>query len=366
MTRSSTQSTPDGTARNATEDESAAVDESSSRDSKSGDSKSGDSSSGASSADSSTGSSSATREFRQDVYAGLGAEQKTLPCKYFYDLRGSELFEQICELPEYYPTRVELALMNRHASEMGQALGPRTRLVEFGSGSSQKTRVLLAHLNSPAGYVPVDVSKEFLLQTAEQLEREFPHIEILPAVADFTNPLRLPGTDQLAETTTVYFPGSTIGNFERDQVEEILEQIRELVGNDGGLLIGIDLHKDLETLEAAYNDEQGVTAEFNLNLLQRINNELSGDFDPERFRHRAIYNSDEHRIEMSLVSMGENNVAVGDRWFQFDDGEEIVTEFSHKYDLDEFAAVAATTGFRLQHVWTDDKQQFAVIYLLAS
>jgi dimethylhistidine N-methyltransferase len=306
---------------------------------------------------------STVAEFRTDVYAGLKARPKTLPCKYFYDRRGSELFEQICELPEYYPTRVEISLMNQYAQEMGEAIGSGTTLVEFGSGSSLKTRHLLGHLVSPAGYIPVDVSGDFLLQTAAQLQRDFPNIEILPAVADFTLPFQVPQTKHRSESTTVYFPGSTIGNFEPDEVEQLLQNIVTIVGPGGGLLIGIDLHKDVATLEAAYDDEQGVTSEFNLNLLHRINGELLGDFNVERFEHRAVYNSAEQRIEMSLVSAGENHVTIGEREFSFEGGEEIITEYSHKYDLLEFTQLAAKNGLKLEEYWTDDEQQFAVIYL---
>lgn len=309
---------------------------------------------------------STVAEFRRDVYAGLAARPKTLPCKYFYDRRGSELFERICGLPEYYPTRVEIAIMSQYAREMGAAVGPGTTLVEFGSGSSQKTRLLLGHLASPAGYIPVDVSRDFLLQTAAQLTRDFPKIEILPAVADFTLPFQVPQPKRPSESTTVYFPGSTIGNFELDEVELLLQRIVEIVGPGGGLLIGIDLHKDVATLESAYNDRQGVTAEFNLNLLRRINDELGGDFNLNRFEHSAVYNSDEHRIELSLLSSGENHVTIGEREFSFEDGEAIITEYSHKYDMLEFTQLATNNGLHLEEYWTDDAQRFAVIHLRAA
>lgn len=307
-----------------------------------------------------------SEQFLRDVLQGLRQSPPTLPCKYFYDFRGSQLFEQICQLPEYYPTRTELRIMHQYADQMGAALGSAAMLIELGSGSSQKTRELLEHLPDPVAYVPVDVSATFLHKTAEQLRADFPSVEILPVVADFTRGFPLPEPQRPPQRKSFYFPGSTIGNLEEAEVDSLLEQIATAVGPGGGLLIGIDLHKDVATLEAAYNDAQGVTADFNKNLLHHINRELDADFSVDDFAHRATYNSDRHRIEMSLVCQRDQEVTIDDAVFAFAAGDEILTEYSHKYDLDEFAAVAARAGFQLQQTWTDDDQLFAVLYLVVA
>lgn len=304
-----------------------------------------------------------TEKFLHEVLAGLNSRPRRLPCKYFYDEQGSQLFEQICDLDEYYLTRTELAIMQRSAAEMGDRIGPRVMLVEYGSGSSIKTRILLDHLTDPIACVLVDLSCEHLQQTAARIASDYPAIEIIPVCQDFTGEIELPAARQRASRRVVYFPGSTVGNFEPQETRTLLAGIARLCGEKGGLLIGIDLQKDTATLEAAYNDRAGVTAEFNLNLLRRINRELGGDFNIERFAHRSIYNTDQHRIEMHLVSQSEQIVSIGQHKFQFAVGESICTEYSHKYSIGGFAELAAEAGFTLDKHWTDEDRLFAVLYL---
>lgn len=294
-----------------------------------------------------------------DVLRGLAKPKKTLPTALLYDARGSQLFEQICELPEYYPTRTELAIMRAHIDEIAEAIGPGATLFEYGSGSSVKTRLLLAALHEPRAYLPVDISREHLLATAEQLRAEFPKLRVEPICADFTRPLELPTT--LGHGRRVgYFPGSTIGNFETPAAIELLRQLASLAGRDGGVLVGADLRKPASVLEAAYDDAAGVTAEFNLNLLVRINRELRGDFDPSRFEHRAYWDDEHGRIVMTLVSTCAQVVTVGGHSFAFAEGESIRTEYSHKYTLESFAELAQRAGLRVERVWTDPQQWFSV------
>ncbi|REK24373.1 MAG: L-histidine N(alpha)-methyltransferase [Planctomycetota bacterium] len=301
-------------------------------------------------------------EFLEEVITGLGRAPKSLPCKFFYDERGSHLFEQICELEEYYPTRTELGIMRRYAGEMAEQIGPGVMLVEYGSGSSTKTTLLLDRLEGPVAYVPVDISGEHLHQTAESLARRYPEIEILPVCADFTGEFELPVSRRTPTHKAVYFPGSTIGNLTPDLAERMLRRIVEKCGCGGGLLIGVDLQKDIATIEAAYNDARGVTAEFNLNLLHRINEELGGNIDVDRFEHRAKYNRELHRVEIDLVSLCEQTVEVGDASFDFSAGEKICTEHSHKYTIDGFADLAARAGLELHRAWTDERDYFAVLH----
>jgi dimethylhistidine N-methyltransferase len=285
-----------------------------------------------------------------------------LPCKYFYDQRGSELFDQICQLDEYYLTRSELALMDQFAPEMGAQIGPGAMLVEYGSGSSVKTRYLLDGLPDAVAYVPVDISGDHLQQTARELARDYPRIEILPVWADFTQDFALPRSVRTPTHSAVYFPGSTIGNLLPGPATGLLRRITRMCSTGGGLLIGIDLKKDAATIEAAYNDRLGVTAEFNLNLLRRINRELGADFDLDQFFHRACYNGELGRVEMHLVSRRAQAVTFGGETIEFDRGETICTEYSHKYTVDEFAAVAAAAGLTLRREWTDKGRQVAVLH----
>lgn len=300
--------------------------------------------------------------FLQEVLAGLTVSPKHLPCKYFYDKRGSELFDRICLLDEYYLTRADLQIMERYAAEMGAQIGPGVMLVEFGSGSSVKTRYLLDALPQPAAYVPVDISREHLQQTSAELARDYPGLEILPVAADFTGEFTLPLSTRAPTRTAVYFPGSTIGNFMPGQAVALLGQITRLCGAGGGLLIGIDLKKDARTIEAAYNDALGVTAEFNLNLLRHINRELGADFDLELFTHRAVYNPAAGRVEMYLVSREPQAVTLGGTVIEFARGETICTEYSHKYTVEEFAALAAEAGLTLRRQWTDRDRYFGVLH----
>jgi dimethylhistidine N-methyltransferase len=300
--------------------------------------------------------------FLRDVLTGLRADPKYLPCKYFYDQRGSQLFERICQLEEYYLTRCELAIMEQYAGQMGQQLGAGAIVVEYGSGSSVKTRYLLDALPEAVAYVPVDISSELLRQSSRELARDYPHFEILPVCADFTQPFAVPRSKRLPRHTTVYFPGSTIGNFLPGTAVELLRHIAWICGAGGGLLIGIDLKKDKAAIEAAYNDRLGVTAEFNLNLLRRMNRELHADFDLDRFSHRAWYSSKFGRIEMQLVSREAQVVTMGCEQVEFAAGESICTEYSHKYSVEEFAALAAESGLALRQKWTDANQNFAVLH----
>ena len=305
-------------------------------------------------------------QFRREVWTGLSFPQKTLPCKYFYDERGSALFEAICELPEYYPTRTELSIMEAHAAAMAALLGDRCLLVEYGSGSSRKTRLLLDHLRAAAGYVPIDISRAALTESARSLAASYPRLEVLPVCADYTESFELPRSRVAPTLRGVYFPGSTIGNFTPPQAQRFLARMARVAGPRGALLVGVDLRKDRATLERAYDDRAGVTAAFNLNLLVRINRELDGDFDLGRFRHQARWNDRAGRIEMHLVSTVAQTVRVAGRPFWFNAGDTIHTENSYKYDLANFAALAAGVGLGVREVWTDAAHRFSVQYLTAA
>jgi len=301
---------------------------------------------------------------RDEVLRGLLHQPKELPPKLFYDERGSQLFDQICELEEYYPTRTEMAIMRAYAHEMAALIGPDCLLVEYGIGSSLKTRILLDHLIAPAGYVPVDISREQLLRSAQRLALSYPRIEILPVWADYTAGLALPRPARRAAQAVIYFPGSTIGNCHPDEAVHLLRQIAALVEPGGGLLIGVDLQKDRATLELAYNDRAGVTAAFNLNMLARINRELGANFQLDQFLHRAFYNDCAGRIEMHLVSQRRQLIDIDGASIVFGAGESILTECSYKYSVESFGALARASGFEVTHVWTDPQRLFSVQYLL--
>jgi dimethylhistidine N-methyltransferase len=302
-------------------------------------------------------------QFREEVIQGLSAERKSIPCKYLYDERGSHLFDDICELEEYYPTRTEMQIMYQYGAEMAKLLGPRCLLIEYGSGSSAKTPILLDQMDDPAGYVPIEISREHLLQSAERLQQSYPDLPIHPVCADYTKPFDLPQFEQQINRRVVYFPGSTIGNFHPHEAKDFLEQIASVVGPGGGLLLGVDIRKPREILEPAYNDGSSVTAAFNLNLLERINRELGADFDLAQFQHRAIYNESRSRIEMRLFSQQAQTVHINDHAFTFGEGESILTECSYKYGFDDFADLAESAGFKVERVWTDDYPLFSVRYL---
>jgi dimethylhistidine N-methyltransferase len=302
--------------------------------------------------------------FRAEVLSGLQKPQKELPCKYFYDELGSLLYERICALDEYYIPYKEIAIMETHIEEIVQRLGPRVLLIEYGSGSSTKTRILLDHLQDPVAYVPIDISREQLLSVTRQIIRDYPGIEVFPVRADYTNKFELPVSKRPGDRVVVYFPGSTIGNFEPAPARLFLKRIGEVCGPGGGLLIGVDLKKDPAVLHRAYNDSQGVSAAFNLNLLERINRELGGDFQTGWFKHYAFYNPVEGRIEMHLISMKDQIVHLDDIAIRFAQGESIWTENSYKYNLDEFERLASAAGFRTERVWTDNRQWFSIHYLV--
>ena len=301
---------------------------------------------------------------REDVIAGLSLPQKALPPKYFYDAAGSRLFEAICRLKEYYPTRAELALTRAHIGEIARFARKRSTLIEYGSGASVKSRLLIGALR-PAAYIPVDISADALRHAAAGLRRLFPWLDIRPVHGDFSRPLKIP-VAQARGRRVVYFPGSTIGNLTPEEAHAFLRMTRGQVGPNGAMLVGVDLKKDSNVLHAAYNDARGVTAAFNLNLLVRINRELGGDFKLRRFRHYAFYNPALGRIEMHLVSLQWQNVNVGDHRFTFDAGESIHTENSYKYSIDGFLALARSAGFKGAKVWLDPKGLFTLHGLVAA
>jgi dimethylhistidine N-methyltransferase len=299
----------------------------------------------------------AASPFARDVLQGLRAQPKNLPPKYFYDHAGSELFEQITALPEYYPTRCELAILRDRARQIARLLPEGAALVEFGSGSSKKVRLLLKAAPQLASYVPVDISAEFLQQEAARLQREF-SIAVEPIAADFTEPFELPPS--VSSPACGFFPGSTIGNFEPHQAAAFLRHAGKILGRDAILIVGVDLEKDAEILRRAYNDAQGVTGAFNLNLLKRINRELSADLDVKRFEHHAFYNCERHRIEMHLVSVCRQRVRICGEIIEFRAGETIHTENSYKYTIASFASLARGSGWAPVEVWTDPDKCFSV------
>jgi L-histidine N-alpha-methyltransferase len=305
--------------------------------------------------------------FLRDVLGGLSLPTKQLSAKFFYDERGSELFEQITLLKEYYPTQCEVRILRDHGPAIASRLpGPDGAcvLIEYGSGSSLKIRLLLDRLDpARTSYVPVDISGEHLARAAEEIQTAYPELEVAPVAADFMRPFDLPPLRNPGARRVVYFSGSTIGNFTRDNARALLRGIADEVGPHGGLLIGVDLIKDVAILERAYDDARGVTAAFNLNLLTRINRELGGDFDPEAFRHRAFYNREHDRIEMHLESLCDQSVTIAGHSFSFRRGETIHTENSHKYSPDSFRALAHSTGLEVEQVWTDPDGLFSVQYL---
>jgi dimethylhistidine N-methyltransferase len=294
------------------------------------------------------------------VRRGLSMKPKRLPSRLFYDERGSQLFESICLQPEYYLTRCECALMRTHAGHMAEVLGPDVRLVEYGSGSGIKTRMLLEHLQTPVAYVPVEISRSALLDSVAELSTLFPDIPMQPVCADFSQPLRLPIASRSPRRTAIYFPGSTIGNFVARDAVTILRQMRNEMGEGGTILIGVDLKKDTAMIEAAYNDAAGVTAEFTLNMLARLNREIGTNFDLDGFRHHAHYNPMAGRIETTLVSTRRQDVVVDGDTVVFRENEALQVEYSCKYSLEEFAQLAAKAGLAVQHVWMDDEQKFSV------
>ena len=301
-------------------------------------------------------------DFRAAVVAGLSLPQKRLLSKYFYDERGSKLFEQITELPEYYPTRTETALLRTHAAEFAELIGPHASLVEFGSGSSIKVRILLDALEAPSAYIPIDISRDHLIESAKGLADAYPDLKVVPIAADYTQPLELPEiADEVVRIG--FFPGSTIGNFSHTEAVDFLRTAATELGTDNGLLIGVDLKKDEAILYAAYNDTAGITAEFNLNILRHINRELDADFDLDGFTHDVRWRPEFGRIEMHLVSKRDQLVQIGGKTFEFVQGESIHTEDSHKYTVEEFHTLAGEAGWRVYRYWTDAEDLFSIHYL---
>jgi dimethylhistidine N-methyltransferase len=302
--------------------------------------------------------------FLTEVISGLQKPQKELPCKYFYDERGSLLYERICNLDEYYLPRMEMTIMESHIEEMVELLERHILLIEYGSGNCTKTHKLLDNLHDLVAYVPVDICREQLLHVTKELTSAYTQLKIFPVCADFTHDFELPTVNQPFHRRIVYFPGSTIGNFEPAQAKHLLENIARICHPGGGLLIGVDLKKDPTVLHRAYNDKQGITAAFNLNLLERINRELDCDFQLDCFEHYAFYNPRESRVEMHLISMEDQAVHLDDVTIPFGRGESIWTESSYKYNLNEFEQIAVAAGFKVGHVWTDEQQWFSIHYLV--
>jgi dimethylhistidine N-methyltransferase len=298
--------------------------------------------------------------FRDEIVAGLRLPQKVIAAKFFYDKRGSELFDAICELDEYYPTRTEIGLLKRYAGEIAAAVGERTLLIEYGSGSGVKIRLLLDAMKRPAAYMPVDISREHLRDATRALASVYPNLPIVAVCADYSKPFPPPIEGIEHRGKAIFFPGSTIGNFTPAEALGFLKNAAELLGKGGGLVIGVDLKKDAGILHAAYNDAKGVTADFNLNLLVRINAELGADFDIAGFRHEAFYAAAAGRIEMHLVSLRDQTARIGAETFHFRADETIHTENSYKYSIAEFQALARRAGFAPVKAWTDEGELFSV------
>lgn len=304
-------------------------------------------------------------KFKKEILTGLRGQNKTIPSKYLYDQRGSFIFEQICELDEYYLTRAEYEVLETQMNEIGEMFGPRCMLVDLGSGSGAKSRLLLDVMEDPCAYVPIDISPQQLVQAAEKIKMAYPELEVLPVAADYNSDFHLPASKRESVKTVFYFPGSTVGNFTPEETIIFFERIHHLCGPHGGMLIGFDLVKSKADLEAAYNDSRGVTAAFNLNLLERLKRELGVVIDVSAFEHKAIYNQQSRRIEMYLVSRVDQKAYIGEETIAFGENEMILTEYSYKYSCDEFSALAKKTGFHPKKFWTDQRKRFSVGYLAA-
>ena len=302
-------------------------------------------------------------DFLADVLVGLSKSPKSVPPKFFYDETGSHLFNKICETPEYYVTRTELGLLETYGAEISRLAGPSRAVIEYGCGSSLKINALLNCLTDPAEYLAIDISKKHLLQTAEDIAGTHPAIRVGAVCADFSRDLDLPKTVGEGGRRLAFFPGSTIGNQAPEEAAQFLEIVRKTVGHDGSLLIGVDLEKDSKILNAAYNDKDGHTASFNLNLLHRIRSELLGKLNMSQFRHDAFFNERLHRVEMHLVSLCDQDISVGGQTFHFANQETIHTENSYKYTVDRFTDLAMSAGFRITETWIDPDCLFSIHYL---
>jgi dimethylhistidine N-methyltransferase len=303
--------------------------------------------------------------FADSLMSGLRKTPKEISCKFFYDEAGSRLFDAICELPEYYQTRTETALLKRHAAEIAALMGSGVEIVEFGAGSLRKVRILLDTAQNPYAYTPLDISGDYLQEVVRALAADYPALVLRPVVGDFTRPLEipdLPGRNSKISRRAGFFPGSTIGNFKPDAAMALLRRMRATL-NGGGLLIGVDLVKEPGRLHAAYNDAAGITAQFNKNLLARANRELGADFELDAFAHYAPYNAGAHRIEMYLVSLKRQSVTLGSERFEFSQGEPVHTEDSHKYTIESFREMACRAGFNPRAVWTDEERLFSMHWL---
>lgn len=298
----------------------------------------------------------------EEIKDGLGQSSKKLPSKLFYDEEGSRLFEQITMLEEYYLTRAEIEILEDNIEEIADAIGSDVMLVELGSGSSKKTRLLLGHLSNLSAYVPVDISEEYLIKVISRLRMDYPCTSIIPIFADYTNHFKLPNLGGDYERQVIFFPGSTIGNFRPEEARSFFDNLYSLTDENSGMLVGVDMKKDKQVLEAAYNDSEGLTAEFNKNMLARLNRDFRAYFDLNNFSHRAFYNEDEGRIEMHLVSQTEQSVTIDGEQFYFEEGESIHTENSYKYTLGEFEELVSN-WYTVEEVWTDEQDYFSVQYL---
>ena len=302
--------------------------------------------------------------FLEDVLLGLGNNPKTLSSKYFYDEAGSELFAKICSLEEYYPTKTEIGILREHSREIARAIGAGSILIEYGAGSLDKVRILLDALSSLVAFVPIDISHSWLMAAADNLRQSYPDLVIQPVVGDFSQSFELPELPSPNARRIAFFPGSTIGNFNPGPAKDFLTSVAKTVGPGGGLLIGVDLQKDVSTLIGAYDDAAGITAQFNKNILMRINRELGGNFNLERFSHKIRYDVDSARIEMHLKSLTTQDVNIGGETFHFAKDETIHTENCYKYTLDSFDAIAANAHFKRHGEWIDSQELFAVLYYI--
>ncbi len=296
------------------------------------------------------------------VREGLSGPNKELPSKLFYDERGSRLFDEITRLREYYPTRTEMKIMEDNISEIGGLLGEGTVLVELGSGSSKKIRLLLDNIPGLAAYIPIDISEEHLQNSVNKLSKDYPGLEIIPLYADYTRAINLPEIPKPYDHISAFYPGSTIGNFKPLEAKNFLRRIARLIGRNGGMIIGVDVKKDKSILEAAYNDSEGITAEFNLNILHHINDETGSDFKTENFKHHAFYNSEEGRIEMHLISLSDQSINMNESVLHLKKDDDILTEYSYKYTPEEFENLVSDF-FEVRNVWVDKNQFFSVQYL---
>ena len=304
--------------------------------------------------------------FLNEVISGLQQAQKTLPCKYFYDSKGSEIFEKICDSEEYYLTRTELALLATIATDVAHIVGENSCIIEPGSGAGKKVQLLLEALTTPSAFVPLEISQKALDYTGEAINKTFPSLNVYPLKGDFTNTRdvhRLSEAVSQFSNRLVFFPGSTVGNFEPDQAVAILTHFAELAGDSGHLLVGVDLVKDKQVLINAYDDKQGITAAFNKNILSHINGSLNADFKPNDFTHKAIYNEQKARIEMHLVANHSQSVTINGQEIRFASGETIHTENSHKYTHESFLSLAQRSGLKLVRKWQDEQFPFALFLL---